>query len=348
VTGRQYGFGIIGCGSVVRAWLPAFQDSANCGIAAVFDSDDAAAERLARECGSVVCRSVDELLESDLVRIVLVATPPRFHADLTVRAVQAGKHVLCEKPMALHLGDCRRMIAAAEAARVKLAVGHTLRFLGAFFTARQVIAAGQIGRPILGGLDRVRRALSRSNSPPGGPWRNRVEESGGILLEEFIHELDFARSIWGEVESVSCRFSDATTASEPSQRLLVGAAQFAGGALVSLRAGQAAAPPRANWISGTEGGLEFSRVRGPLTRFRADVEPCETIPGDGGSAYSRELRDLIDAIEHDKQPENSGLSGLRNVAFALGLCRAHEESRTVAFRDGLPEGVRDDYQNRFW
>lgn len=335
--------GLIGCGRISDAWLEAVRLHSDCRIAFAYDCDPRAAERRAAETGARVASSLHMVLNSPEVDVILVATPPATHAAFVIAAARAGKHVLCEKPMALTLGDCRRMQYACIAAKVKIAVGHSLRFWGAFRTCRRLIAEGAIGTPLLGSIDRIRRSGNEDDATDPS-WRDDVLQSGGILLEEFIHELDFARVVFGEPASVSC----AIVAKE-RLRMVHGLVTFESGACVTLRVGRTVAlPVRGYWLAGTGGGLRFVSWRGPVEHFRPEQKEPVAVPCSEVSAYYLELCDLLDAITHDRQPENSGANGEKNVGLGLALYRAAETGQPVVFRDGMPLNLSDDYRGGPW
>ena len=150
-----YRIGLIGCGGIAGAWIKAIAAEEDALLALTFDLSREAAERRAAETGAESVAVLDQIWDSDDVNIVVIGTPTASHPELVEQAARAGKHIMCEKPMALDLDACRRMIAAAEAAGVKLAIGHTLRFMGAFLTCRRLVAEGAIGAPVSGSVDRM-------------------------------------------------------------------------------------------------------------------------------------------------------------------------------------------------
>ena len=152
--------GLIGCGGIAGTWIKAVAEHDDSRIELAYDVDAEAAERRAEEAGARALTDLDELLGSD-VDLVIICTPNTTHRELVQRAAAAGKHVMCEKPMALNLADCEQMIAACDTAGVQLAIGHTIRFFGTFLTARRLIAAGAIGAPVAGNFDRMGAAKPR-------------------------------------------------------------------------------------------------------------------------------------------------------------------------------------------
>ena len=331
----------------------------DCALLAAFDTNrDAAIERVAGT-GATVADDPESIFSNPQIDAVVVCTPTFTHADLVVAAAQAGKHVLVEKPMALTLGDCRRMIDACSVAGVKLAVGQTVRFWGAFLRTRQLIEAGVIGRPWVAQIDRmsaVAQAPPDSGAvgvdPKRRPWRYDTRYAGGNILEGVVHELDCARAIFGEVTAASCTTSGKVTDGDHRSPILMQAllefsdrrhATVRMGGLIGYGGG-------GNWVSGTSGTLHFSDWEGPIDvrgpgRDTVRQEVCTDL-GAGDEAYDRELADLLDAVHDDGEPENSGGNGMRNIGLGLALYRSIETGARFEFDQGLPCGIADDFQYR--
>ena len=347
----NYRIGLLGCGGIAGAWIEAVEEHAQCRIVLAYDLTREAAERRAQEAGAQVAATVEELLENSEVDLVIIATPTPSHPELVTRAARAGKHIMCEKPMALDLRHCQQMIGACAESGVKLAIGHTLRFWGAFRTCRRLIAEGAIGAPVTGSIDRMGtgslRRVEKQQGEGDDHWRTAVRNYGGMALEGFIHELDFTRALFGEVASVSCQIAGGREYSGLlSPQLLQALISFESGALVTARTGSTVAlPTRGYWIGGTEGGLRFGEWGGPVEQFRHDLAEPESVPCKETSAYYLELCDLLEAIETGGEPENGPLNGKKNIALGLGMYWSFETGRRIDYKAGIPVDMADDYQN---
>ena len=346
----RHRIGLIGCGNIAGAWLKAVGEHPDCDLAVAFDLDPEAARTRAEEAGARAVTRLEELLASD-VDVVVVGTPTTSHPELVTRAAEAGKHVLCEKPMALDLASCRGMIEACERAGVKLAVGHTIRFFGTFRTVRRLVAEGAIGEPVSGSFDRLGKSPKRSvedASRRTGHWRESPAESGGRVLESFVHELDCARAVCGRVAAVSAEIAG----NQPhggwmSPQIVQGLVRFESGALVTARTGSTVGlPTRGHWLAGTEGGMRFDAWGKPLQLWRSGAEePEEVPPEDGDNPYVLELADLLAAVRGEvEEPQNSGRNGMENVGLGLAFYRSCELGRRIEFEDGLPD-LPEDYRN---
>lgn len=176
--------GLIGAGNIFeRGYLPALLDTDALRAVAVTDLDpDRAASAAARLPGAVMAGSASELVARDDLDAVLVLTPTDTHAELAIAALEAGRHVLCEKPMARSAADARRMAEAATRAGRRLMIGHTRRFDERWTTMYEAVRAGRIGEPVY-----VFRSEHAYNGTPEGAWPWLADRSGGVLWDVGVH-----------------------------------------------------------------------------------------------------------------------------------------------------------------
>ncbi len=188
--------GVIGTGRIGRLHAENLQyriPEAN--LAALSDIIVEAAQKVGAELGvSAVYEDYRRILDDKQIEAVLVCSSTDTHAQVMVDASQAGKHIFCEKPIALDLDKIDRALAAVEQAGVKLMVGFNRRFDPNFKRVHDIVAAGEIGMP------HILRITSRDPQPPPIEY---VKVSGGIFLDMAIHDFDMARYlIDSEVEAV--------------------------------------------------------------------------------------------------------------------------------------------------
>ena len=140
-----------------------------------------------------------ELLATRSVDALSITLPTFLHADTTVKALEAGVHVLCEKPMALDVADCDRMAAAARSAGRVLQIGHCIRFWPEYVVTRQLIQGGLYGRPIAASFRRF------TAMPAWSPdsWFADEKRSGGQPLDLHIHDTDYIHHVFGLPAAVS-------------------------------------------------------------------------------------------------------------------------------------------------
>jgi predicted dehydrogenase len=166
-------------------------------VTAVADTHFDKAQVLAHTLNAVPFDNTDKLLQTD-VDAVIVAVPTVAHRALVEQALAAGKHVLCEKPLALTLSECDTLITAAQIADKNLTVGHVLRFFPEYANAKRQVEGGAIGE-----VAAVR--LRHAGRYPTTPWFADVTQSGGILLDLLVHEFDFLLWCFGPVVRVHAR-----------------------------------------------------------------------------------------------------------------------------------------------
>jgi predicted dehydrogenase len=192
----KLGIGFIGCGGIHNAHAPHLIDNQEAYIACAMDvSEDAAKAHCEKYGTKAWTTSRAELLARDDVHAVVVCTPTGFHKEAVLAAAAAGKHVLCEKPMAMTVADCEAMDRACRDAGVVLQIAFVRHFCNEWLKLREIIQAGTIGRPV------VWRSLSGGSGAPT-PWFFDKKIGGGPFIDGAVHSYDFARFIFGEAKSV--------------------------------------------------------------------------------------------------------------------------------------------------
>ncbi|HEY8421008.1 MAG TPA: Gfo/Idh/MocA family oxidoreductase [Thermoclostridium sp.] len=141
------GIGIIGCGSIsIARHVPEYHARKDCKLIGYYDPVTGRAEKLAEKYGGKVFKSVEELLDCREIDAVSVCTPNKYHAPITIAALKAGKHVLCEKPMATSLEEAQQMIDTSRQAGKFLMIGHNQRLAPAHIRAKEILKSGELGR----------------------------------------------------------------------------------------------------------------------------------------------------------------------------------------------------------
>ncbi|MBN1670306.1 MAG: Gfo/Idh/MocA family oxidoreductase [Kiritimatiellae bacterium] len=167
-------------------------------VIAVADPVAENAAVIAAEVGAKTYGDHRAMLEAAKPDAVWISSPCWLHAQHTIDCAAAGAHVMCEKPMALNLEDCDRMIDAARTHGVKLMIGQSTRYSAALLELKRIFESGRCGGLVSAWSVR----MSFSQHRPGTEWRFDDARSGGIVMEWEVHEIDFVRSIGGEVSRV--------------------------------------------------------------------------------------------------------------------------------------------------
>ena len=198
---KKIKWGLIGCGDISkRRVAPALRDLDNCQLVSVNRKDYAQAEEFATEFGAQKwTREWQEMLDDENIDAVYVATPVYLHAEQTIAAARAGKHILCEKPMAMNAKECTDMIEAARTNNVKLGIAYYRHFYPVIQRTKELIAKGEIGKIVMVQIN----ASSRFDASPGEPrhWLLVKEQSGGGPMMDFgCHRIEVFLNVVGPIE----------------------------------------------------------------------------------------------------------------------------------------------------
>ena len=190
---RLWRLGLLGCGRFGRFCLERFRGWARLRAVAVADIIPLLARDVARDFGVAECGTPAELLARADVDVVLVSTPPNTHYALTMQALKAGKHVVCEKPLALTLDQADEMIAVAESTRRLLVVNHMLRYSPLLDMVRRVIESRVLGEALHFRFENN----AEDERLPRDHWFWDTQQSGGIFVEHAVHFFDLQRWWFG-------------------------------------------------------------------------------------------------------------------------------------------------------
>jgi predicted dehydrogenase len=193
-------WGLIGCGDIARKRVaPAFRDLDSCRLVAVSRAQPDLAEQFARDFGAGRWyKEWRDLLEDEEIDAVYIATPPHLHAEQTIAACEAGKHVICEKPMAVNAQECRRMIAACRTGGVRLSVAYYRHFYPVVDRVKQILESGEIGKVVLAEIRAFENYRPAAEDPRS--WMIRKRQGGGGPLMDFgCHRIEVLLHILGEV-----------------------------------------------------------------------------------------------------------------------------------------------------
>lgn len=304
-------------------------------LAAIVEPDDAARRRAAEELG--VARALSDygdVWHEGAVDAVVVATPSVHHRAIVVAAAQAGRHVLCEKPMAMNGRECDEMLAAVERARVKLQIGFMRRFDAGFVAAKRRVDAGEIGRVVLV------RSLTHGPTTPK-PWMYDIRKSNGPLSEVNSHDIDslrwFTGSEFEEVYALGANYrSPAARQQYPD---------FYDNVLLSARMenGMQGSISGAQGVQyGYDARCEILGERGLITVGRLADNSVVAHTAEGMSAgivrswqdlfldaYRAEDEDFVRCILEDREPCAGGLDGRAAVLAVNAGNRSIVERRPV-------------------
>ncbi len=324
---QRLAIGLIGCGGMAKVLARAANRLPRARVVKVCDVSAEAAQAFAQELEVPHTADPGEILADPAIPAVIIATPNFTHADLVVRAAAAGKHVFCEKPMALTTADADRMVAATRAAGVHLVVGQVLRYLPVFHHIKRLIDEGKIGTPF------AMRTSRLGGWGQAAPWRSRRETSGGPLFEVNAHELDYMRYILGEPETVYATGSRRVLDNVDYEDTALVTLTFHGGGHAVLHTSIGAAlGGYSGVIQGTEGTLNWTCWPDSLEWKRLDGTGGKLAGKDdlpAPDAHEREVGHLVDAVLDGTPPAITGADGRAVVAMAEGAVRSMQTGQPV-------------------
>lgn len=328
----KLGIGVLGVGEMgrrhaenIRRLVPEAR------LVAVADVDATRAQRVAAELEIVASfGSLDAMLAHKDVDCVLIATPDKFHAPAIRTAAAAGKHILCEKPLATNLADAHAALTAVDSNGVSLQIGFMRRYDPAYAAAMKRVEAGEIGEPV------IFKSIGRDKDvPPLAAYQANV--NGMVFYNNTIHDFDLAR--WLMRDEVVEVQSYTTVAIRPE------VAQYGDvvASVVNLKYARGAIGNVESYVQAIYGydvrteivGSKASILVGTVRQI-----PTTFLTAKGGTqvladhfltrfadAYVAEVRDFVQSVGHDRPPRVTGEDGLRALEIAVAAETSHLESR---------------------
>src|SRR5215213_2691472 len=276
--------------------------------------------------------SLDEMLPN--VDVVDICSPTHLHYEMALKAAAAGKHVVCEKPLARTTRQAREILLACQRASVQLLVAHVVRFFPEYALAHSAVVEGQIGTP---GVIRLHRGSYRPKKPAGNWFLDEVK-SGGILMDLMIHDYDYARWVAGDVKSVSARRITQLHPEAPVDYGLV-ILSHRSGALSHIAGAWAYPPPTFRThleIAGDRGLIEFDSdgtapIQNLILRTGGADAPDVALPSSpvSESPYTTQIKEFYSALAEGKTTRVSATDGLGAVQIAEAALQSSYSGRPV-------------------
>jgi predicted dehydrogenase len=325
---RKLKWGVIGSGGIAkRRTIPeGIAGARNAELSVVFDIDQQVNAEVAKESGAEQATSINELLDTD-IDAVYVATPAHVHAEQIQAGAEAGKHVLCEKPLGMTITEAEDMIELCRQKGVKLGCAFMMRFVAQHQKALRLINDGKLGRPVY-----ARAQLSCWYPPIDGAWRqDPATGGGGSLIDMGGHCIDLLEMFFGRIARVSC-FINNIVHDYKSEDSATAMLFFENGALATVDT-FFCIPDNSSKnvleLYGSKGSIlaEGTIGQGPAGRMVAFLEQdgkdydaqqartaaqAMTIDPEPVNAYQAEIEEFSRAIIDDREPVISGELGLRS------------------------------------
>lgn len=322
---------LVGAGGIARTHGSSLMRIPSANIVGIVDPNKERAEILASTVGATAYEHLEDCVDG--ADVVYILTPPSTHRELALKAIEAGKHVVCEKPISISLDDAEAMVQAAEQADVKLMIAFNNRFRTGFNRLKEMVHAGTLGTLVNMWSQRIGPGI-----PQGYNWRTDPQLMCGMSIEFLSHDIDLIRWIAGEIVDVRANI----VVSNPDLR------DFDDNAHVVLTLSNGGtAVIHASWSShlgmnarGVIGTLGTAVVEGPGLwagkHFRwktceMEHEHIEVIDDSYATSncYEMESRHFIDCIANDLPPAITGADGLAALKVSHAILDSHHKKEVI-------------------
>ena len=226
---RQISIGVVGLGRAFTLMLPTFLHDSRVKLVAATDPIDVARAQFEKDFAAPAYESIEELCANPQLEAVYIASPHQFHADHVCMAAAHGKHILVEKPMALSLDECTRMIAATRSAGVHLIVGHSHSFNTPVQRCREIIESGVYGNVKMINALNFTDFLYR----PRRPEELNTAAGGGVIHSQATHQIDIVRLVGGGMVTSVRAMTGVWDSDRPTEGAYSALLGFEGGAFAS-------------------------------------------------------------------------------------------------------------------
>ena len=345
--------GIIGCGKIAQVrHLPEYAANPHVELAGYYDLNTQRAQEMAAQYGGKVYDSYFDLLNDPSIDAVSICVENRSHAEITTYALYAGKHVLCEKPMAVTLAECESMVAAAERNGKHLMIGHNMRFDPVHRKAKELLDGGIIGDIITFRATMGNAGPENWSMEAGSTWFfDKQKAAMGALSDLGIHKVDLLQYLTGQkVIETTAKVMTLNKHTATGAPITVD-----DNALCILRMnGGSAGTMAASWtVYGQESNSTcLFGTRGVMRIYNSLTAPIEVRDlSNTITAYQFEhqtrsgvIDAFIDALEHDREPEVSGREALTTMRTIFGCIKSSETGRTVSVNSSFVTHLQDGYR----
>lgn len=330
-------WGLIGASTIAKEWVIGAIRATGGEIASVMSTNAERGKAYAAEQG--IARSVTtlaEIVDDPDIDAVYISTTNELHRDQALAAAKAGKHILCEKPLAMSLDDARAMVQAARDAGVVMATNHHLRNAATHGAMREAIKAGRIGTPLSA---RVFHAVYLPPHLQG--WRlDRPEAGGGVILDITVHDTDTLRFVLDDDPAEAIAFAQAGGMGKAGlEDAVMGVLRFRNGVIAQFHDGFTTKFAETGLeVHGTDGSLIGRNVMtqspaGTVTLRDASGE--QELPLDHRNLYETALAAFHAAIKGDGKPSATGEDGVWSLAAGLAVVEAARTGQAVRIEPGI-------------
>ncbi len=339
----EYKLGLVGCGTISGTHAEAIANSELGTLIAAHSRTKANLDAFCEQYDVRGYSDYDQFLESD-IDIVVICTPTGTHLDFGLKAAEAGKHLIIEKPIEVTLERGQRLIRASEENDVKLAVIFQNRFIDEVQKMKAVLDEGQIGKPVM--VDASVKWFRDQEYYDSAGWRGTLSlDGGGALINQAVHTVDLMLWLCGDVESVKAYTGTLTHERMEGEDNAVSAIRFESGALGVFKASTSIVPAQSRKIEvhceqGTAvlDGDTFS-VSGESSGDNRQAEKAKStgaanpMEGMTGSNHQKQYEQILTAFYEDREPVVSGNDSLKSLAFVRAVYESAEQQQAVNLKE---------------
>lgn len=335
---RKIGVALVGCGRIAPLHAHALKELPFTELVMTMDIIGQRAEAMAQEYGGEATADFQQVLANPKVEAVEICTPHYTHARLVLAALEAGKHVLVEKPMATNVEDAKEMIATAKRKGLQLGVIFQNRYNDASRAVKEVIEKGELGQILA-----ARAFLTWHRSDEYyklDPWRGTwAQEGGGVLINQAIHTLDLMQWLMGKIQTVSAscrRWGHPHIEVEDTAEAYF---RFANGALGCFYANNCypTDEPIFFEVTGEKGKAQIVADRATITidGDTREVKPqaeSVTHPAYWGRGHQTQLAHYYQSLLKGEDVEIDGSSGMVGMAMVLAMYASSATGAEIDFQ----------------
>ena len=307
---RKLKWGLIGAGDIARKRIaPALRDLPNCDLIAVSRQRAELAEEFANEFGARKWFADWRALVADEeVEAVYIATPVYLHFEQTIAAAKAGKHVLCEKPMALNPAECAEMIEVCRVNNVKLGIAYYRHFYPVIERIKQIIESGEIGKAVFANIN----SFEYFDPAPDNPRRwllEKAKSGGGPMMDFGCHRIEVLTNLFGSVKRVESIITNVAFEREVEDTATA-IFQFESGTCANLTVTHAAIEAQDTLdIFGSKGSIHVAVLNQNEIKIKSETgERVEDHPPHQ-NIHQPLIADFVEAIFNNCEPKINGEAG---------------------------------------
>lgn len=330
-------WGLIGASTIAKEWVIGAIRATGGEVVSVMSTSAERGQAYAEAQGiAKAVTSLEEIVNDPNVDAVYISTTNELHRDQALAAARAGKHILCEKPLAMSLADAHAMVQAAKDAGVVMATNHHLRNAATHRAMRDAIKAGRIGTPLSA---RVFHAVYLPPHLQG--WRlDKPEAGGGVILDITVHDADTLRFVLDSDPVEAIAFAQAGGMGKAGlEDAVMGVLRFENGVIAQFHDGFTTKFAETGLeVHGSEGSLIGRNVmtqRPVGTVTLRDASGEQDLPFDARNLYETALAAFHAAVAGNGKPSATGEDGVWSLATGLAVAEAARTGGTVKIAPGL-------------